>query len=158
MSVYLDHGRKIVWAHSLFTLYDNWTDGKLTWGDVTSPLYFGLATLAFVIPDPGTQLIGTLPGRTPHLIFAGLSIRVLEDLGFFGDAGFAGRKGGEQTKTVGLDYIEEWFEEATPLDYALVGMNIVHGLNQLSGKVLDKGEQWADSRFQPKLPIWARER
>lgn len=89
---HLLQGKKVVFAHAMYNLYDKWSDDKTNWEDVAAFGYFTLAGLAFWIPDPGTTLIGWLsPAKTPHAIAALAAIDILDDAGYFGKSGFLGR-------------------------------------------------------------------
>lgn len=84
MSEALIHGRRIVLAHATYTLYDEWSDGEVTWGDITAPMYFSTALAAFMISDPEIRSLGwLLPSKTPHLILAWTAHRILEDSGYY---------------------------------------------------------------------------
>ena len=77
-------GRKIVLAHAVYNLYDQWSDGEVTIGDITAPLYVVGAAAAFFISDPEMRALGwTLPRRTPHAIALYTGHRILEDAGYY---------------------------------------------------------------------------
>lgn len=56
--VYGSRGRKLIFIHSMYNAYDNWTDGDWNWGDVTAAGYLATAGIALRIPDPGSTLLG----------------------------------------------------------------------------------------------------
>ena len=55
---YGQRGRKIIFAHALYNASQEWSDSKLTWGDLTAGGYLLTAGIALVIPDPVITAIG----------------------------------------------------------------------------------------------------
>jgi hypothetical protein len=85
-----------------------------------------------------------------------LGVTILDDLGFFGDAGFAGHKGGKQTKTVGLDYLDEWIEKENPGKLPILAVPVFNGVNQLSNQIAETGETVVDSKWNFLKPSWSQ--
>lgn len=64
---YGQRGRKLIFIHSMYNAYDEWTDGEWNWSDVTAAGYLTAAGTALIIPDPGSTLLGWGATRTTVL-------------------------------------------------------------------------------------------
>ena len=69
---YARTGRRLIFAHSLWNAASEWSDGDLTWGDLTAGIYLGASTIALWIPDPAVTALGYVATRTYN--FAGAPI------------------------------------------------------------------------------------